>query len=78
MEIIKENKHIAIVTHPVEGVPDSSYHIVNKKNSAYLGTIEWNQPWKQNVFSSDNTIIWSNSCLEFVNKFMEELNAKLN
>lgn len=53
------------------------YNCLNNKSNNSLGLIEWEQKWRQYIFSSSGSdIIFSVGCLLDIVDFLKQLNRK--
>ena len=49
------------------------YLVVTNKESKYLGTIQWFEPWKEFCFFPCTATLWSKECLSDIIDFFEQL-----
>lgn len=75
LEMVKENKHIAIfLTDLMPQRKTSVYAIFNKNEHGILGVVQWCSPWRQYCFYPEDGYTWSTSCLDTVVEFIKEIN----
>ena len=52
---------------------DGDYHVRNRKSGSLLGMIEWYPSWRQWVFVTESSALWSWDCLRDISEFMRQL-----
>jgi len=49
------------------------YALYSKHGMNRLGTVKWYAPWRQYCFFPEELTVWSKSCLDEVNRFVQDL-----
>lgn len=69
-----EYQHFKINPLPIKPKRKTiDYIIISKSKGCVLGHIVFHNHWRQHVFQPLGTTLWSKSCLEDVNHFLDKI-----
>lgn len=71
-----EKSYITFKEHLNYSGKTKKFHIVNIKHNEDIGEIYWDFGWRQYVWSSYNSIKWSEGCTQDVVNFVHKLNEE--